>query len=192
MLRSNRARSALEGSMTTSGIRRLRRNPGRMPKWAGALLAILVAAPAAAQESKTSSVAIGYAIARYLEHPAGYAPFGLYACLASTRQPLGFEVEAAYHRDPRGPSVLNSLTAGVGPRWVVDHGDNKLYAHALAGVRYDRLMGESNSAFGGVLGGGAEFPFGSDVNFRLGGDVQIFFDEGESLKSLRLIGALIF
>lgn len=157
------------------------------------LLAALVAAPSVAQERKPVSVAVGYAIARYLEHPVGYSPFGLYACAASTSQPLGIEVEGAYHRDSRsGSSVLHTLTAGVGPRFVMDYGDSKLYLHALVGLRYDRLMGQSHSALGGTLGAGFEFPFGSDVNFRLGGDAQLYSDEGETLKTLRLIGALVF
>ena len=145
------------------------------------LLTLLVAAPAGAQDEKPVSVALGYAIVRYLDAPVGYSPFGVYAAATATRQPLGFEVEGAYHHDARSfagaKAGLNTLTAAVGPRYVVEYGDAKLYLHALAGLRHDRLGGVSSTAYGGMVGGGAEFPFGSDVNFRLGGDAQIFRDE---------------
>jgi hypothetical protein len=168
-----------------------------MKKWMWwTSLAMLAATPATAQQAKAVNLSIGYAIVHYLEAPHGYSPFGVFGSVGSTGQPLGFEVEGAYHHDTRwwsGAKVsLNTLTAGVGPRYVVDYGDTKLFLHALAGLHYDRYIGRSNSAFGGMLGGGVDFPFGSDVLFRLGGDVQIFFDDGGTLKTLRLIGGMVF
>ena len=156
---------------------------------------LLLAAPAAAQE-KPVSVSFGYAILHYFEEPGGNSPFGIYGSVAAPGRTIGFEADAGYHHDtqkPLGVKVsLNTLTAGAGPRFEFEYGDTRPFLHVLAGLRYDRLRGESTTAFGGMVGGGVQFPGGSDLWWRVGGDFQIYFDEGESLKTLRVIGGIVF
>ena len=43
-----------------------------------------------------------------------------------------------------------------------------------------------------MAGGGIDIPLGSSVFFRLGADFQIFFDEGENLKTLRVTAGFSF
>jgi hypothetical protein len=61
-------------------------------------------------------------------------------------------------------------------------------------VRHDRISGESNSAFGGAVGLGTDLATGGAGTFkiRLGADFQIFFDEGDSVKTLRLNAGITF
>lgn len=153
-----------------------------------ALLAFLTV-PAAAQERRTR-VSIGYAFSRYLEQGGGSAPIGAYLSVASAGRAIGFEADVAYHRDSEelvGETiVLNTVIAGVGPRFELGSGNAKPFLHVLGGVRYDSVEGESNTAFGGTAGGGVDIPAGSRLFVRLGADFQIFFDEGDNLKTLRL------
>ena len=160
-----------------------------------ALPAVLAAAPAAAQEEAVS-VSFGYSGLRYLESRGGHSWIGFYGSVTSHGERLGFEADAAYHRDSQKPSgikvVLNSLTAAAGPRFVFEYGDAKPYIHVLAGLRHDRIRGQSNTAFGGMVGGGVEIPAGSDLWWRLGGDFELYFDEVENLNTLRLIAGIVF
>jgi len=43
-----------------------------------------------------------------------------------------------------------------------------------------------------MAGLGVDVPAGSSVYLRLGADFQVFFDEGESVKTLRLVAGLTF
>jgi hypothetical protein len=66
------------------------------------------------------------------------------------------------------------------------------YVHVLGGLRYDTAEGESNTAYGGMAGLGVDIPAGSSLFVRLGADFQMFFDEGENLKTLRLTAGISF
>jgi len=160
-----------------------------------ALLMALVAAPVAAQE-KNIRCSVGYAFATYLEEGGGAAPLGLYASIASAGKQIGFDADVAYHRDAEeffGFSiVLHTVTAMVGPQFEIASGNAKPFLHVLGGLRYDRIEGESNTSGGGMLGGGVDIPGGPTDFWRLGADFQIFFDNGENLKTLRLTAGFTF
>lgn len=167
-----------------------------MSKWALlALLTALGAVPAAAQE-RNVRVSIGYAFAQYLEGGGGNAPVGAYLSVASTGKKVGFEADAAYHRDSDeflGESfVLNTVTACIGPRFELGSANAKPFLHILGGLRYDTFEGESNTALGGMGGLGVDIPAGSRVFVRLGADFQVFFDQGENVKTLRLTAGISF
>jgi hypothetical protein len=150
---------------------------------------VYLAVPAAAQERR-ARVSLGYAFSTYLEEGGGNAPIGAYLSVASAGRAVGFEADVAYHRDSEEffaeKVVLNTVIAAVGPRFELGSGNARPFLHVLGGVRYDSVEGESNTAFGGAAGGGVDIPAGSRLFVRLGADFQIFFDEGENLKTLRL------
>jgi len=153
-----------------------------------------IALPATAQEGGVR-VSAGYAFSQYLEQGGGNAPLGAYLSLSSKGRRVGLEGDVAYHRDSEdffGASVtLNTVTAAIGPRLSLRGDRSRPYLHLLAGARHDRVFGESNTAFGGMAGGGVDIPAGSAF-FRLGADFQIFFDEGESAKTLRVTAGITF
>lgn len=159
------------------------------------LLMVVAAVPVSAQEKSLRGSA-GYAFATYLEEGGGSAPFGLYLSVAQTEKQVGFDVDLGYHRDAEeffGTSiVLHTIIAGVGPRFTAQAEGAKPYFHVLGGLRYDRIEGESNTAAGGMMGGGVDVPGGPTDYWRLGADFQIFFDEGENLKTLRVLVGLTF
>ena len=164
--------------------------------WMVAVAAALGAAPAAAQDG--TSVSVGYAFAQYLEEGGGNAPLGVYLSIASPGK-VAFDLDLAWHRDSadvfddvEGAITLNTFTAGVGPRFGFGDGSVHPFLHVLGGLRYDRVEGESNTAWGGMAGLGVDIPTGSSVAFRLGADFQIFFDEGTNLKTLRFTGGITF
>lgn len=160
--------------------------------FAAIVSAIIVAAPGAAAGDGTT-VSIGYAFSQYLEEGGGNAPLGAYLSIASAQSELGLEGDLTYHRDSAGSVVLNTLTVTAGPRFPVGSGDSQLYLHVLGGLRYDDASGGgSNTSWGGMAGLGADVPMGSSLRLRLGGDFQMFFDEGYNLKTLRLVVGLTF
>jgi hypothetical protein len=155
---------------------------------------LALAAPAAAGEGGVQT-SIGYAFSKHLEEGGRNVPQGAYLSLASGGRPVGIEADFGYHRDSAeffGESiVLHTLTAAAGPRLALEGGGAKPFLHVLGGVRYDTAEGESNTALGGMAGGGIDIPVGS-LFLRLGADFQIFFDEGEDLKTLRLNAGITF
>lgn len=161
--------------------------------WMAAAVAALFAAPAAAQDG--ASISVGYAFAQYLEEGGGNAPLGVYLSIATPGK-VAFDVDLAWHRDSEdlfGDSIaLNTFTAGVGPRFGFGEGSARPFLHLLGGLRYDRIEGQSNTAWGGMSGLGVDIGSGSSVAFRLGADFQIFFDEGDSIKTLRLTAGVTF
>ncbi len=161
-------------------------------KWAWlALLSVFVAAPAAAQDKKVR-LSFGYAFSKYLEEGGGNTPLGAYLSIASIGRTVGIEADVAYHRDSEEFFTLNTVTVGLGPRFELGSAEAKPFFHALGALRYDRAEGESNTAFGGMTGGGVDIPLGPRAFFRIGADFQIFFDEGESLKTLRVTAGISF
>jgi len=155
------------------------------------LVSLLVAAasilgPTRSQAGETVDVSVGYAFSAYLEEDGGSAPLGAYLSVAGARGPVGLELDLAYHRDTFEDIALNTFTAQAGPRFRLGEGRARPFLHVLGGLRYDTVEGESNTSFGGMAGGGVDIKTGDRVSVRLGADFQIFFDEGENLKTLRL------
>ena len=139
--------------------------------WLG-ILAVLVANPAVAQDKWLRS-SLGYAFSQYLESGGGNAPWGAYLSIASIGRSVGLEGELAYHSDYL-PSefgfgekfTLHTITLGLGPRFELGSARVQPFLHVLGGYA---------SAF-----------------FRLGADLQVFFDDGESLKTIRVIAGFSF
>jgi len=165
-----------------------------MRAWAFLVFLAITATPAAAEEKRTR-VSLGYAFSHYLEEGGGNAPVGAYFSVASAGRKVGFEADVAYHRDSEeifgDTIVVNTLTAGVGPRFELGSGKARPFLHVLGALRHDRIEGESNTAFGGMAGVGVDIPAGR-VFVRLGSDFQMFFDEGTNLKTLRLNAGISF
>lgn len=156
------------------------------------LMFLAMAAPGA-QADDAVNVSAGYSFAGYLEEGLGSAPRGAYLSVADARRKLGFELDFAYHRDSEWDITLNTFTAAVGPHLRVGEQKNQPFVHVLGGIRHDRILGASNTAFGGMAGGGVDIKAGDRLSVRLGADFQIFFfDEGENLKTLRLNVGLTF
>lgn len=146
-------------------------------------LAVLTAAAVAPARADEGHVSAGYSFLKYLEDGGGSAPLGAYLSFWSSGN-TGLELDLGYHRDSEDGVTLNTFTATGGPRFTVSS-DGNLYLHVLGGLRHDRVEGVSNTAFGGLAGFGLDVPSGN-IAVRLSADFEIFFDEGESLKALRL------
>jgi opacity protein-like surface antigen len=157
--------------------------------------AVVLAAPAAAAEGPVQ-VSLGYSFAQYLEGDGGSAPVGAFLAL-SGRNGLSPELDLGWQRDSEKfldeTITLNTFTAVAGPRFgFASSGAIRPFVHLLGGARHDRIQGESNTAWGGFAGGGVDIKAGDRVSVRLGADFQMFFDEGENLKTLRLGVGLTF
>jgi hypothetical protein len=150
-------------------------------------LGVVGAAPAAAE----GRGAIGYAYLRSLEEGGGSVPLGAFLSLHGTDSTT-LAIDLGYHRDTEGGITLQTFTATAGPR-VASSGYSGAtpFLHVLGGIRYDRLDGEGNSSFGGIAGVGIDLRT-DGLGLRLGADFQIFFDEGENVKTLRLGVGLTF
>jgi hypothetical protein len=162
---------------------------------------VLLAVPARAGDGM--GVSVGYSFLKYLEDGGGDAPLGFYLSLAG-RGKSALEVDLAYHRDT-GQLVLGDVIfdttlqtftgqagfkVGPAPRYG-QTGGARPYFHLLGGVRRDWLSTvgsetESNTAWGGMTGLGVDIKMGQGFAIRLAADFQMFWDEGESLKTLRL------
>jgi len=156
--------------------------------------ALALAAPAAAEGPVQLS--LGYSYAKYLETDAGSAPVGAFLAI-SGRKGLAPELDLGWQRDSEelfGESfTLNTFTAVAGPKFnFATTGAVKPFVHVLGGLRYDTANGGSNTSWGGFAGGGVDIRAGDRVSVRLGADFQIFFDQGENLKTLRLGVGLTF
>jgi hypothetical protein len=159
------------------------------------LLGVASWAPRASAQDKPVEVSVGYAFAKYLEEDTGSAPVGAYLSLSGTKR-VSFELDLGWQRDSEDifneSLVLNTFTATLGPRFRWGNGGARPYLHLLGGLRYDSVEDESNTAWGGQTGAGVDIPLGESVALRLGADFQIFFDEGENVKTLRLLAGLTF
>jgi hypothetical protein len=141
-------------------------------------------------------VSLGYSFAKYLETGAGTAPVGAFLAL-SGRKTLTLELDLGWQRDSETlfdeSITLNTFTAVAGPKVAfATEGAVKPFVHVLGGLRHDRIQGESNTAWGGFAGGGIDIKAGDRLSVRLGADFQMFFDQGENLKTLRLGVGLTF
>ena len=164
---------------------------------------LVMAAPAVAAEGPVQA-SLGYSFVKYLETEGGTAPVGAFLAL-SGRKSVTLELDLGWQRHseetgaPTGPAgesmvaTLNTFTVTAGPKFnFVKEGAVKPFVHVLGGLRHDRFEGESNTAWGGFAGGGVDIKAGDRVSVRLGADFQIFFDQGENLKTLRLGVGLTF
>jgi hypothetical protein len=156
--------------------------------------ALVFAVPAAAQGPFQMS--LGYSFAQYLEEDGGNAPVGAFLAL-SGRDGLSLELDLGWQRDSEDffdeTITLDTFTAVAGPRYgFATEAAVRPFLHVLGGLRHDRIEDESNTAWGGFAGGGIDIKAGERLAIRLGADFQIFFDEGENVKTLRLGVGLTF
>ena len=156
--------------------------------------ALVLATPAAAEGPVRLS--LGYSFAKHLEEDAGSAPVGAFLALSGS-DGLSLELDLGWQRDSEEfldeSITLNTFTAVAGPRLgLATSGAIRPFLHLLGGARHDRVEGESNTAWGGFAGGGIDIQAGDSVAVRLGADFQMFFDEGENVKTLRLGVGLTF
>ena len=143
-----------------------------------------MAAPASADGNKLS---IGYAYLKSLEDGGGSTPMGAFVSFAPGDD-SGFELDLGFHRDD--DLDLNSFTAALGPRFTL--GEGLPFLHVMGAVLHQRVPGTSDTGFGGMAGGGYDLGTGGTVALRVGADFQMFFNDGENFKSLRLVVGLTF
>ena len=152
--------------------------------------ALVLAAPAAVMAQGPVQVSLGYSFAAYLEDDGGSAPLGAFLAL-SGRQGLSPELDLGWQRDSEDffdeSITLNTFTFVAGPRYeFATSGAVRPFLHVLGGGRYDTIEDESNTSWGGFAGGGVDIQASDRVAIRLGADFQIFFEDDENLKTLRL------
>jgi hypothetical protein len=170
---------------------------------------VLLAVPARAGEGL--GISVGYSFLHYLETNGGNVPLGFYLSF-SGRGKSAIELDLGYHHDTgtltEGDVVfetkLDSFTALLGPRFSGGgsgrYGQRptaRPYFHILGGLRRDRLSvvhGNSTwtTSWGGMTGLGVDLPLGSALSLRLAADFQIFWDNGQDLKTLRFSGGFTF
>jgi hypothetical protein len=150
-----------------------------------------LATAAAAQDGMRFS--LGYAYLNSLEEGGGDAPLGFYVSLAGSGS-MTLELDGAYHRQTEGDFKLDTYTLTAGPRFSTSGQGSSAepYLHILGGLRHDRFERVSNTAWGGMAGLGVDIGTGGSIALRLGGDFQIFFDNGENVKTLRLNAGITF
>jgi hypothetical protein len=137
-------------------------------------------------------VSVGYSFVQYLEEGGGNAPVGATVSI-SGKKSLSPELDLGWQRDSELDVTLNTFTVTAGPRFALGSGGTaRPFLHVLGGLRHDRIEGESNTAWGGFAGGGVDVGISESVALRLGADFQVFFDQGENLKTLRLGVGLTF
>jgi hypothetical protein len=154
------------------------------------LLSLVLVVPAGADDGVQASV--GYSFVKYLEEGIGSAPVGAFVSI-SGRKSLSPELDLGWQRDSESGVTLNTFTVTAGPRFALGSSDSaRPYLHVLGGLRHDRIEGESNTSWGGFAGGGVDVKVSEGLALRLGADFQIFFDQGENLKTLRLGVGLTF
>jgi hypothetical protein len=166
---------------------------------------VLLAAPASAGEGM--GISIGYSYLKYLEDNGGDVPLGFYLSLAG-RGKSAIELDLAYHRDVLVDDVdaletkletftaLSGFKVGPTPRYGQTSG-TKPYFHILGGMRKDwlKVLGsetQSNTAWGGMTGLGVDLVFSQGFALRLAADFQMFWDDGESAKTLRFSAGFTF
>lgn len=151
---------------------------------------VLPAATAAAAENGPR-VSIGYAYLKSLETGGANTPTGAFLAFAGGGTAT-LELDAGYHRKSDG-TTLNTFTANVGPRFAFGgRQETAPFIHLLGGLRHDRITGHSTTAWGGMAGTGVDIMTSGGVALRLGADFQIFFHEGDNVKTLRLGAGLTF
>jgi hypothetical protein len=151
---------------------------------------VCLAATASAQDGP--KISLGYAYLRYLETGGGSATVGAFVSLAGGGA-TALELDGGYHRDTQAGSTFETITVTAGPRFAFSSQRNAApFMHLLGGLRRDRFQGASNTSWGGMAGLGIDVSTAARVALRLGADFQIFFDNGENVKTLRLGVGLTF
>src|SRR5262249_64280 len=169
---------------------------------------VLLAVPARAGEGL--GVSLGYSFLEYLGEQSHSTPLGFYLSLAG-RGRTAIELDVGYHHDT-GTTVedgntfdtkLDTFTAVAGPRFSGDSGGRygrrstaRPYFHILGGLRRDRVtildQHAWTTAWGGMTGFGVDLRLGEGVALRLAADFQIFWHNGEDVKTLRFSGGFTF
>jgi hypothetical protein len=161
-------------------------------------LAVLgfLAAPAAAADGP--KVSLGYAFLQSLESGGGNAPLGAYLSGWGPGHTT-FELDLAWHRDELvvidASGTLNTFTFLGGPRVAFGGKNDQPYVHLLGGARLDKIAGTSNTRWGGAAGLGIDLGTGAGrggTRIRLGADFEMFFENGEDVKAVRLTAGLTF
>lgn len=160
------------------------------------ILAALVSLATAAAAQDGPQVSVGYAFLKYLETDGDNTPAGGYLSVSGGGRTT-LELDAGYHRESEPDFSLDTFTLLGGPKFSPStSGSAKPYLHLLGGVRHDRITifdaKDSNTAPGGMAGVGVDIRASERIAVRLGADFQLFRDEGENLKSLRLNAGLTF
>jgi hypothetical protein len=154
------------------------------------LCALVPMSSARADEGVQASV--GYSFVQYLETGGGNAPVGAFVSISGNKG-LSPELDLGWQRDSEFGVTLNTFTVTAGPRFALGSSEStRPFLHVLGGLRHDRIEGESNTSWGGFAGGGLDVRVSEGLAVRLGADFQIFFDQGENLKTLRLGVGLTF
>jgi hypothetical protein len=152
-------------------------------------LFVLVLAPAAHAQQKSIRFAAGYAFAHYLEEDGTNTPLGLYVAVQGL-QPVALKAELAYHHHSEDLDyfsfTLNTFTGMLGPVINFSSGGAQPFLHLLVGGREDRVEGEGNFSVGGELGAGVDLQAGEKVFIRPGVDFQVFNNDGNTFKVLRI------
>ncbi len=160
-----------------------------------AVALVLAGGGSLAAQSTRPRISLGYAFATYLETSGGNAPVGAYLSLA-TPSTNGFELDVAYHRDPETffgrKYTLNTVTAALGPHAFLGSGATRPYGHILFALRHDSFAGATNTSYGAIAGLGIDIPLVPGLAVRAGSDFQLFFDHGNTLKTLRFLGGVTF
>jgi hypothetical protein len=167
-----------------------------MKRFLACLACVLAFAVPRAASAEGVQASIGYAFTAYLEEGGGGAPVGAFLSL-SGRDGFSLELDLGWQRDTDDSFsqtiTLNTYTAVAGPRFgLASSGVIRPYVHVLGGVRHDRIEDESNTAWGGFAGLGIDIQAGDSLAIRVGSDFQVFFDEGENVKTLRVGIGLTF
>jgi hypothetical protein len=151
---------------------------------------VCLAVTASAQDGP--KISVGYAYLRYLEEGDGSATVGAFVSLAGGGA-TALELDGGYHRDSQDGSTFETITVTAGPRFAFSSRRNAApFMHLLGGLRRLRFQGASNTSWGGMAGLGMDVSTAARVALRLGADFQIFFDNGENVKTLRLGVGLTF
>jgi hypothetical protein len=93
----------------------------------------------------------------------------------------GFRIHRSQHGDSDAGTALPIRSREARP-----------FLHLLGGLRYDSIAGDSNTAWGGQAGGGVDLRPSDRAALRLGADFQLFFDNGENVKTLRPTAGFTF
>jgi hypothetical protein len=153
---------------------------------------VCIAATASAQSGPKFS--LGYAYLKSLESGGGSAPVGGYVSLSGAGSTT-LELDGGYHREEDEGVTLKTYTVTGGPRFGFGNprGGSGPFMHLLGGLRHDGVdQGLSITSWGGMAGLGVDLGTSASVAVRLGADFGIFWNHGESVKSLRLIAGLTF
>lgn len=156
------------------------------------MLAGLVPLATAAAAQDGARFSLGYAYLKNVEEGGPSVPLGFYVSFAGSGTTT-LELDGAYHRDKDGDFKNEFYTVTAGPRFSTSsRGAAEPYLHLLGGLQHQRFDGFSNTAWGGMAGVGVDIGTGGSVSIRLGADFQMFFDEGENVKTLRLNAGITF